>query len=177
MSYSYAIGNVKSEIENRLKHTKPDMVIMGKRKPKTLNFTGDRITDFILKNYEGSVVVTSTINRVEPNKEISLGFFNSNTDYTNLKFVNQLLGHSKKPITSFKTHLSSSNKSENSTQTVEYTFDDNDKFMDNLNMYLKRSDVNLLCLDKDETIKTKSNITDLLDKIEVSLLVTSEQTI
>ncbi|WP_179344449.1 hypothetical protein [Winogradskyella ursingii] len=174
VSYNHTIGNVKTEIKNRLTVSKPDMVIIGKRKPKALNFIGDRITDFIIKNYDGSVVVASEINSVEPDKEVALGFFNNNTDYTDLKFVNELLSHSKKPVTAFKIHSDLNNSIDNVAKTVEYTFDDNDKFMDNLKMYLKRSGVNLLCLDRNETTEAKTNIIDLLDKIDVSLMVTSK---
>lgn len=172
VNYSHAIGNVKDEIKKRLSETRPDMVIIGKRKPKTLNLIGDRITEFVLKNYEGSVVMASEINGIEPDKEVSLGFFNNNTDYSSLKFISELLSHSKKPVKTFNTHSSSNNATDNDTKTVEYTFDDNDKFMDNLKMYLKRSEVNLFCLDRCQMDQTKKNITNLLDKIDVSLMVT-----
>jgi len=171
--YSHAIGNIKEEIKNRLSETKPDLVVIGKRKPKTLNLVGDRITEFLLKNYEGSLVVASEMNGVEPDKEVSIGVFNGNSDFSNLKFVNELLSHSKKPVTAFGVHSSSNNFIGKPVKTVNYTFDDNDKLIDSLKMYLKRSNVNLLCLDRNEAAKSKNNITHILDKIDVSLMVTS----
>ena len=178
INYSYAIGNVKSEIKDRIKITNPDMVIIGKRKPKALGFIGDRVTDFILKNYEGSVVMSSNDNLEESNNEMALGFYSNSPDYSNLKFVNELLKHTKRPIVAFKSYAAhaadkTENENENKMGAIEYTFDNDKKVLDNLKAYLKRSRVNLLCLDRLENSKTIASITNLLDKIDVSLMVTT----
>ena len=45
---TFAFGNVKNEIEEHIKVTNPDVIVLGKRKAKGLRFLGDNITDFVL---------------------------------------------------------------------------------------------------------------------------------
>ncbi len=44
INYKFEIGNVKNEIGKYIKETQPDIIVLGKRKPKQLNFIGDSIT-------------------------------------------------------------------------------------------------------------------------------------
>ncbi len=65
---TFALGNAKNHIEKRISACLPDIVIIGERKSKTLSFMGDHITDFLLRNYEGMLLVASnpeSINSLE----------------------------------------------------------------------------------------------------------------
>ena len=53
IDYKYAFGNIKEEIENQIKSSAPDLIVVGKRKSKTLNFIGDNITDFFAAKAAG----------------------------------------------------------------------------------------------------------------------------
>lgn len=50
-------GSVKTEIENHINQTKPDLIIIGKRQKKLLSFNGDKITEFVLKKYTDKVLI------------------------------------------------------------------------------------------------------------------------
>ncbi|TXE16315.1 hypothetical protein ES692_13405 [Psychroserpens burtonensis] len=56
---TFAFGNIKNEIENRINSSQPDIIVLGERKQKRFNFLGDNITDFVYKNYNGVVLVAT----------------------------------------------------------------------------------------------------------------------
>ena len=97
---SFAFGNVKNEIENRIKTAQPDVIVLGKRKQKKLSFIGDNITDFVLSIHEGAVMIASEIDGLEPEKELSLGFYNNEKEPLNL--VLEMIGSDKNQNLIFK---------------------------------------------------------------------------
>lgn len=56
---TFAIGNIKTEIENRLNGLKPDIVVLGKRKSKTFNLMGDKITNVLSQKNDIKVLIAS----------------------------------------------------------------------------------------------------------------------
>lgn len=54
MTYGY--GNVKSEIEYRIRTLQPDVIVLGHRKRKLFSFVGDNIIDFVKRKYDGIVI-------------------------------------------------------------------------------------------------------------------------
>jgi nucleotide-binding universal stress UspA family protein len=54
---TFGYGNVKNEIENCITTSQPDVVVLGKRKRKLFSFVGDNITDFVIKKYDGIVLI------------------------------------------------------------------------------------------------------------------------
>ena len=56
---SHAFGNLKNEISNYISENKPDIIVLGKRKSKVLSILGDNITDFILKTFDGIIMIAS----------------------------------------------------------------------------------------------------------------------
>lgn len=56
---SFVFGNIKNEIEIQINSCKPDIIVLGHRKRKVLSFVGDKITDFVLKSHQGTVVISS----------------------------------------------------------------------------------------------------------------------
>ncbi|PQV45244.1 hypothetical protein CLV33_11411 [Jejuia pallidilutea] len=69
---SFAIGNVKTEIENKLNKTKPNIVVIGKRKQKNFNFMGDHITNVLYKKNDIAVLVASKNNTSNILKDLPL---------------------------------------------------------------------------------------------------------
>lgn len=51
----FALGNIKSIIENHIKTSHPDMVILGESKPKRFNWFGDNINKLVHKIYDGVI--------------------------------------------------------------------------------------------------------------------------
>ena len=182
LNYSYAFGNVKEEITNIMDSYDPDIVVLGKRKVKSAKLFGDGITQFVLKKYNGAIMIAADENRIEPNEHLSIGLLDGIEETFNLEFAKDLLEHIQKPIKSFKV-VKTMNNAEGVTipkseKTIEYVFEHRDGAIQNLSNYLSKSKVNLLCIDRSqEQVKRKSNhsITDIKDAIEefnVSILLT-----
>ncbi|KGL62524.1 universal stress protein [Polaribacter sp. Hel1_85] len=177
INHTFAIGNLKNEIDKFIDEKKPDIIVLGKRKTKILNFIGDNITQFILKKHKGTIVISDENNPLEPNKDLSLGVFN----YTKSKniFSENIINSTEKPLTSFTISGSSSNLKEETplkdTKIVEYVFEKGDNVLKNISNYLSKSDVNLLFVNRENNDSTslKPNIKNVINNINCSLILTN----
>jgi hypothetical protein len=182
IDFSFAFGNIKEEISNTIKFIKPDIIVLGKRKTKAIKLLGDSITQFVIKNYNGSIMIASHENAIEPNKNLSIGLLNSLEETFTMEFANDLLEHIDKPIKSFKVAKKTNNPEVRDINTNEealnYVFDHSDDAIQNLSNYISKSKVNLLCINRDlkySDIKTNHEITDFKNAIKefkVSILLT-----
>ena len=148
---------------------KPDIIVLGKRKPKTVSFIGDNITSFILKKHQGPIVIIDDKNELEPNKELSLGVFNySNTDDD---FSENIIRAAQSPLKAF--NIANSSESLNNetflkdTEKVEFVFSEGDNVLKNISNYLVKSNINLLFVNR------KKNIKDVINKLDCSLILTT----
>ena len=179
ISNNHAFGNVKNEITDYLQVNKPDIVVIGKRKSHPFNFTGDNITDFIIKTHNGAIMIASDENTFEPNKVFSLGLLNNIEKSINIEFAESLISHSTKPLKSFKIGKQPNvlNESEKSIEnkTVEYVFEQTDNAINNLFKYLSKNNVDLLCLNRENEKNymntTKIDINQIINKMNISLLI------
>ena len=177
INHTFTIGNVKNEIEKYIDENKPDIIFLEKRKPKVTNFIGDNITKFILKKYKGTIVIADDDNVLEPNKELSLGLFNSVN--TSDKFSKNIINSTQKPLTAFKISNNPSILKEeqilNDKKTVEYVFEKGDSVIKNISNYLSKSNINLLFIsrEKDNTNSTKQNIKYVINNLDCSLILTT----
>ena len=181
LGYSFAFGNVKEEITNIINHFNPDVVVLGKRKVKSVALFGDSITQFVLKKHSGAILIASEENALEPNKQISLGIFNGLYETFNVEFANDLLDHIKKPMKSFKVVKSSETlkgeKVLNNEKTIEYVFENSDSAIQNVSNYLSKSKVNLLCMNRNQkqfkgkTNHVKTDFKEAINEFNVSVLL------
>lgn len=182
---SFTFGNVKREIENYIDMIQPDIIVLGKKKSKTIKLKYDNITDFVLKKYDGAILIASGQNSLEPNKELSLGLLNGIKESFELDFADDLMNHSNKPLKLFKIMKRSldSDKIEKNAEikTIDYVFEQNDNSINKLSDYLIKSNINLFCLNRGgQKTKSRSNIVtsevnDMMNKLNVSLLFSSSQ--
>ncbi|GAA4973008.1 universal stress protein [Algibacter aquimarinus] len=89
---AFAYGNVKNVIENYIKTSQPDMIILGERKREKFNFLGNNIARLVRKNYDGVVFVATDKTVLDSNGEVSLdslGLKNNIANY-NLKSKKEL---------------------------------------------------------------------------------------
>lgn len=185
LDYSFSFGNVKDEINTVIKEYKPDIVVLGKRKTKRIGWFGDSITQFVLKKYNGVIMIAAEENVIEPNKHISLGLLNGLEETFNVEFADELLKHIQRPMKSFKVMKGAKDvngeKMPRSKNAVEYVFEHRDDVIQNLSNYLSKSKVNLLCIDRSQDQrKGKSNnvitdVKDVINSLNVSILLTGEQ--
>lgn len=177
ISHTFIIGNVKNEIEKYINKNKPDIVVLGKRKSKVINFIGDNMAQFILKKHKGTIVFSDENNHLDPNKELSLGVFNPQK--YNTVFAENILSSSQKPLTCFKILDNSINLKEEpfskDKKTIEYVFEKGDNAIKNISNYLSKSNINLLFVNrgKENSNSTETNINDVINTLNCSLILTT----
>lgn len=180
VDYSYTVGNVKNEIRSFIKAQQPDIVVLGRKKSSYFKFFGDGIIKFVLDIFDGVVMVAGNQNILDLNREISLGLLNETIPSSNLEFAENILANAKKPLKTFnivnKTSEVSSNPTPSTKETVEYTFEHNDNAIANLSNYLLKNDIDMLYIDRAKGIKDKkmANVTEVINKLDVTLLMTSK---
>ncbi|TGV01745.1 universal stress protein [Flavivirga rizhaonensis] len=185
INYSFTYGNVKDEMRKYIKLNKPDIIVLGKRKSKPLNFMYG-ITNFILKEHDGVIMLADNDNVLEPNKDISLGLLNGVEESFNLEFIEDLINQTQKPLKSFKIGKSDSDTSTKTNKhinkkVIEYVFEASDNTTDNLSNYVSKNNINLLCVNREKksTVKNEntsaSDIKTFIGKLNVSFLVTGGQ--
>jgi len=57
INYKFSFGSVKNDIGSHIEEQKPDIIVLGKRKSKIANLTGDNITDFVLNKHDGIILI------------------------------------------------------------------------------------------------------------------------
>jgi nucleotide-binding universal stress UspA family protein len=186
LEYNFTFGKVKNEIEAHIEATKPDIIVIGKKKSNTFDFIGDNITQLVLKQHNGVIMIVDENNTIEPNLDLSLGILNSKDNKLNINFADALISHGRQPLKSFKiVQNAQGNTIENSSsnnKVIEYVFEKGDDSLKYLSNYLIKSKVNLLYVDRAEDTGNvaKENTTVALDiktvisTLNVSLLLTSK---
>jgi len=177
---SFAFGNVKSEIKDYLNVSKPDIIVLGKRKSKPISFIGDNITDHVLNSHSGTVMIASKENGLEPEKQLALGLFNNVNELFNLNFIDDLVGQTNEPLRSFSIEKESNKRKKvNSTdhKMIDYVFERNDNAFNTLSNYLEKNKVNLLCVNRGGNTRKntilKSEIKDVVNNTNVSVFLTN----
>lgn len=182
INYKFSFGNVKHEIDNYIKESKPDIIVLGKKQPRKFKLLGDSITHHVLKNYSGVVVIASDTKALEPNTELSLGVLNGEEQIINIDFAKELIENSKKPLKSFKIIKNANVTYEkpvvNNKNIIEYVFEQGDNALNNLSKYVSMSNINLLFVDRTNNNNTnssmmESDIQSVMDNYNISLLVCS----
>ena len=181
ISYSFAFGNLKNEIKKCIKEQNPDVIVLGKFKPKFYNLTGMRIIDLVLKSHKGSILISSESNTLEPNNTLTLGILNRDDEFLNANWVQTLMNYSSKPLRSFKVikklpPIKELELTENKSIT-EFVFEHSDVTFENLIKYTSGSQLNLLCINrhtsKEQHYKTitKDDINELSSHFNGSILL------
>lgn len=177
INHTFSIGNLKNEIEKYIDENKPDIIVLSKRKSKTINFIGDNITPFILKKHKGAIVIVDDKNELDPNKELSLGLFNYSK--TNDDFSENIIRSTETPLKAFNIENNSDSLKRETflkdNKTVEYVFSKGDDVLKNISNYLLKSNVNLLFVNRQKNNRNsiKPNIKDVINKLNCSLILTT----
>ncbi|MGB6154225.1 MAG: universal stress protein [Pricia sp.] len=181
ITHSFAFGNVKDEISSYIKKHTPDIIVLGRRKYNPLSFVGDGITEFVLKTFDGPILIASDKYVMEPEEKMALGVLNGSARSLNLEFAEDLMANVLKPIKSFK-FVKNSNapkptKLAKDGEITEYVFDYNDRAVSSLSKYISKNRVDLLYLGRgkkgsvDEKTLKLSDIWHIINAIKASVLV------
>ncbi|WP_299438503.1 universal stress protein [uncultured Aquimarina sp.] len=191
VTYDFTFGNIKNEIQHHIEKTNPDIVVIGKRKKKLVNFLEEGVTKFLLKKHSGTILIVGEGEKIQSNNEISLGFYSNAIDDHTVKIVKDLNSQSENPVKFFsvrkksaaeKTKLAIDNIKTacNFLNAVEYEFEESPYSIDGLSNYVYKNDVELLCMGRfndnrgwlNKLVNRKSKMDTIIDKLNVSLLVT-----
>lgn len=168
IKHSFSFGNVKNEIAKQIEEQQPDVIVLGKRKSKMINIIGDHITDFILKNYKGLILITAKNGEVTPVNDLALGVLNEKKESFNLKFTEDLIKYSQQSIAPL-TAAEKGNREEesvNSKGAIDFVSEQGDNAISNISAYLLKSDINLLCVNR-----ATKGVRNVINKTDVSLLL------
>jgi hypothetical protein len=182
ITYSFTIGNLKNEIAHYINEEKPDIIVLGKKKTKLFNLVGDNLIQFVLDQYDGPIFLTDENNILELNNELNLGVLNGDEKSSITGFVEDLLLHSQKPLTSFKIskipnipNIPKINQESKKRSEIEFVFEENNNSIQNLSNYLSINHISLLCLNRTNKKRKKdsitSNISDVIDTLNVPLIL------
>ncbi|WP_299256299.1 universal stress protein [uncultured Aquimarina sp.] len=194
ITYKFTFGNVKNEIHNYIQKTNPDIVVIGKREKKIINFLEDGVTKFLLKKHSGIIMIAGNERTIQSNSNISLGFYNNNNnviDKNTIQFVKDLHEQPRKPIKFFsirkrsaaekaKLTISRIKTACNLMNAVEYEFEESPYSINGLTTYVSKNNVELLCMGRfsdtkgwlNRLINRKSSMGNVIEKLNISLLVT-----
>lgn len=181
ISHTLSYGNVKDEIRHYINEYKPDVIVLGKRKPKRTQLSGDSITPFVLKHFKGTVIISSEENLFEPNKALNIGLLNNFEGSLKVDFEKELMDCTNSPLKAFQmikpNHPLKERSKPFSKDVEEYIFEHNDNSVKNLSNYILKNNVNLLCLNRaSQKAKTKttlkgSDINQIINNLDISLLL------
>ncbi|MDJ0644374.1 MAG: universal stress protein [Flavobacteriaceae bacterium] len=176
----FVFGNVKKEIANYINEVNPDMIVIGKRKSNGFKFIGDKITEFVLKNYHGMVLIAANNNSLELKEDLKLGTLNFDEEALNLGFAKNFVEQTRLPLKSFKIVEKSTGQrtrapQNNSKAGIDYVFEQNDNVLDNLSNYLSKNNIDLLLVNRNDKKGSsdflKSQFKGLIDKSNVSMFL------
>lgn len=69
---TFAFGNIKNTIENHIKTTNPDMIILGKSKTKRFKWLNNSLIDFVRNIYDGVIFEATQHSLIDEDGNISL---------------------------------------------------------------------------------------------------------
>jgi nucleotide-binding universal stress UspA family protein len=185
---NFTFGNVKNEIKNHIEKTKPDIVVVGKRKKKIINFLGDQVTSDLLKTHDGGVLISGDTEAFTLYDNQSIGFLNSMEGIDKIALVNDLKNHSQKPFKLFKTVQNDSSKTEKNEldkikelnaekDVIVYEFDAHDESSNGMINFISKNNLSLLCINKKDKINNSFSrsvnkvLSNAMEKTDVSILV------
>jgi len=175
ISYKVEYGRVKHRVRDYLALQKPDILVLGKRRPK-LGIFGESITDFVINQTQSTnVLLLGEDDKFHTFKNINLGFFGNELKESDLEVIMDLTRNSDKPVRHFDISQDPSQKRIYPWhKTVSYQFPEGTNAMNGLVNYVSHTRTQLLCVPKTagKQIMLRSNpIKTVIRKTKVPLLI------
>lgn len=179
INYSSTFGNIKSEIERYLNANKPDILVLGRRKSKPFNTADDRIINFVLSIFKGTVLIVSPNKGLEPGKKIGIGSLNCSEAAFASSFTEDLFFNANSSLKSFNLMENSDVKQgvDNvlGRKTINYDFNHSENTVKKLPDYLTKSKIDLLFMErrKREKISLSKPLStyNIVRKSDINLLI------
>jgi|GEM_PF-968359 len=165
ISCNFAFGNLISEVQSRIDSTQPDMVVLGKRKDWVKELLGMDLTTYLLKNYQGALLIAREEQTLDTSDDLTLGLLDDFLVKSKSPLLTDLEKTTAKPITLLKIK-SEDQQALDAAQPIStsgmktFEFESGANVSSSVAKYIERSGVNLLCVSKNnlnslnKTIKT-----------------------
>ena len=166
--YDFTFGNVMNEVKKHIDTTQPDIVVLGKAKSKVSNLFGTDLTSYLMKDFKGTLLISSNDQTLSVSKEISLGILDDKMSKGNGDLAADLEKSSTNPVTWFKINgpktppgIGSDEQSLQGTTrpsgTTTFEFEPGANFSNSVSKYVERSGVNLLCVRRSKLMDFSNN--------------------
>ena len=176
LDYAILDGPVKKTIQNSLLAYQPDMVVVGKRLPSTMRLIGTQVTEFVLKQFQGPVLIAHPTKVLEIKEDLSVGVLDDLATIQENDVSNALIEHTKQPVKLFT--IADGDKASKVEEAqpmpvVSFKFQNNQNAMKNLTSYVHRNNVHLLCLGRKAEGRTNKNviIREAMKRVNTSMLM------
>ncbi|NVN18229.1 universal stress protein [Muricauda sp. HICW] len=175
VTYKMEHGRVKHRIRDYLALHRPDILVLGKRRPRFGIFS-ESITDFVInQTSHTNVLILGEDDKFHTFKDINLVFFGNELKASNLEVIKDLTRNSEKPVRHFDISQDQPQKTEFPWhKTVSYKFSKGVNALDGLVNYVSHTNIQLLCVPKKagKRIMLKNNpIKAIIRKTKVPLLI------
>lgn len=175
---SFSVGNVKEEILKQIQEFHPDVVVMGQKKQLPFKLLGDSITQYVLSNFDGTVMIASHDQLLQTNQELTLGMFNGSGESLQTTLAEELLARTNKPLKSFKIvnaeKIPVPMRSISNNKVVEYNFEQGDGVINTMSKYLSKTKVDVLFVNREDNTSVNTKIKDVIGKFNVPMLLAGD---
>ena len=184
INHIHVFGNIKNEIESHINKTNPDVIVVGKKASRTPSFIGDNMLSFLLKKFQGTMMVADHENVLNAQSKLKLGLFNSKNIDSKNHFMEALISNSESPISTYEIanregKINNVNE-QDGQKIVSYVFEDNDQAMQTISNYLGKNKVNLILINRKLKTANKgqeisiSKLNDLVQTLRVPVLLSND---
>ena len=175
ISYKLERGNVKHRVRDYLAMYKPDILVLGRRRPR-FGFFFESITDFVINQTRSTnVLILGEDDKFHTFKDISLGFFGDELKESDLEVIMDLTRNSEQPVRHFNISKDSPEKHVFPLHnSVSYQFPKGVNALDGLVSYVSRTNIQLLCVPKkagQRVMLTSNPIKAVIRKTKIPLLI------
>ncbi|EZH73487.1 hypothetical protein ATO12_16245 [Aquimarina atlantica] len=186
--YSFAFGNVITEVQSHIAKTKPDIVVIGKRKPKRVNLLRGGLTSYLLKHHKGGILISGSDKHLISGHNVSLGFLDDISIQNEVGIVQDLKKCTDTPFKLFKikktgsilkkpTAFSQPEEQSIAENTVIFEFEEGMDNGNGLSKYIEKNKLGLLCVKREvkqklsKSIGFNTKVQQTINKTNVPVLI------
>ena len=165
--YNAKVGVIKDLVQEHIRLTKPDVVILGNHKGFGKQWINSNLLNTVLDHHSGVTLLASSNTQFNNNKTLKLGFVNEFSKQH--PFLQSL---SRKSNPSYKLFQFSSEKKhkkhDEKEEVVVYDFEDKASMFSNFLRYIEASNLSILCIQK--ALFSNKNLNSFNKKIIINKL-------
>ncbi|NER16861.1 universal stress protein [Spongiivirga citrea] len=173
VSYKFTFGNVVNEVQDHIDQTTPDIVVIGKRKTGFKSFLKTSVTNHLLNNHKGGILISGNESNTAAFDDVSLGFLNEEALNNEITIAGDLISKSKRPLKLFKFSGDSyQDKQETPNKVVTFEFDEHAEPSTPISKYISKNGVDLLCVKRDMEKGISKSINQFNNEIAKTIIKT-----